>query len=1126
MEDYFERGLMMMEPLTKKRRNESKRKVYRYLPKFMSKTPWQSKKIAMSVLVNKPSFSLNSSKVGFLRPTGQNGASEIWYLNTTTKSGAVPRVLATPVESGDTDANVSLEEALRRERTRMLAQGITSFSWLGDNSVLFPQKGSLYSLNIPTDDSSAVDAPRLTVDRKSMKEDAGCLDAQPSPDGRLVAFVQDRELYIADLSMSSPAVPVQITTGARDKESTTHGLADYIAEEEFDRHTGFWWSPCGRYIAFQKTEDSHIPPFRITHIGSENPAKEETHRYPFAGQKNAIVSLAVLDVQSVLTKVLIEKQVPPQPVWMNLGDNNDIYLARVVWASNGTSSVPSLGVQLLNRAQSVLDLHLFDVTTGKSTLLLRETSPQTAWINLHDCLYFIERPSPTDTSTGYFLWASERSGFQHLYLYSYSKLPSISSLPSARNAPTATLVRQVTGGPNWLVESIAHVGPSLAGPGVYIYFTGTLDGALERHLYTVPIVFNSPQETTSENSDDIVGARSENIYGISSCRRLTSGSGMHSVVVSRDGSLFCDSLSTLHSPPSLSIYRFFPGARFATAGELTRGLVSISVSPSLKSQSISISIGATSPSGNAVASVRQAAEQAATSAQRLFDDGTESSAVQISPHKNTLSSFLTAPSPSRSPGPAPYLELFSASSADPERLVIARGVQTFEKTGAYGPRISVGVSLIAVVHGSLPQSGGTPSHFVPMIQQVSKAAERASLGHLKQGSSISSQLHEELTQFGQTIAAPVQAAVGNLMTSVSSHVEGVAAQLKNADLGGRLESLGSRFASFGVQAGALLAGLPSPQESIATKASAEPSTPLNSSTPSTVVSTPAPIPIQDFSSPSPGIPASLPSSSNQVPLPPLIVSIPAADGTTPLFASLFLPDPDVFGPGPYPLVVSVYGGPHVMRVKHEFSTTNEVRAQALRREGILVACVDNRGSSRRGLAFESCIKHRMGSIEVDDQVALVNALVIAGLADETKIGCYGWSYGGYMALMLLAKAPSLFSVGVSGAPVTNWDGYDTAYSERYMGHPETNAEAYKESSVMTHARKISGKVMLVHGVVDENVHVRHTFRLINKLIEVNVPHELLLFPNERHAPRDVEGKAYMERRIKHFLLRTLSPTRA
>ena len=1089
----------------------------------------------MSVLIHKPSFSPNSTKAGYLRPTGQNGSTEIWFLDTTA-SEAVPRVLATPVESGDTDANVSLEEALRRERTRMLAQGITSFSWLGDNSVLFPQKGSLYSLNIPTKESSVVDAPRLTVDRKSMKEDAGCLDAQLSPDGRLVAFVQDRELYIADLSMSSPAVPVQVTIGARDKECTTHGLADYIAEEEFDRHTGFWWSPCGRYIAFQRTEDAHIPPFRITHIGSENPAKEETHRYPFAGQKNAIVSLAVLDVQSVLTKVLVEKLAPPQPVWMNLGDDKDIYLARVAWASNGSSSTPSLGVQLLNRVQNVLDLHLFDVTTGKGTLLLRETSPQSAWINLHDCLYFIDRPSPSDGNTGYFLWASERSGFQHLYLYSYSKIPTISSLPSARNSPVATLVRQVTGGPNWLVESISHVGPSLAGPGVYIFFTGTLDGALERHLYTVPIVFNSPQEQiSSENTDDIVGARSENIYGISSCRRLTSGSGIHSVVVSRDGSLFCDSLSSLHCPPSLSIYRFFPGARFASASELTKGLTSIAVSPSLagNSQSLSMSIGAASPSGNAVAHVRHAAEQAATSAHRLFDDDAESSTMQNSPHKNSISSFLTAPSPSRSPGAAstsPHLELFSASLADPARLVIARGVQTFEKTGAYGPRISVGVSLVAVVHGSLPVSGGTPNHFVAMVEQVRTAAERASLGQLKQNSSISSQLHDELAQFGQTIAAPVQAAVGNLMTSVSSSVEGVAAQLKNADLGGRLESLGSRFASFGVQAGALLAGLQSSHEITAPKVPAEPSTPapLTHSVPA-AMATPAPIPIQDFIGVTPvqAIASSSSStSSNQIPLPPLIVSIPAADGTTPLFASLFLPDPTVFGPGPYPLVISVYGGPHVMRVKHEFSTTNELRAQALRREGVLVACVDNRGSSRRGVAFESCIKHRMGSIEVDDQVALVNALVIAGLAEETKIGCYGWSYGGYMALMLLAKAPSLFSVGVSGAPVTNWDGYDTAYSERYMGNPSTNAEAYSESSVMTHARKISGRLMIVHGMVDENVHVRHTFRLISKLIEVNVPHELLLFPNERHAPRDVEGKAYMERRIKQFLLRTLSPTRA
>jgi dienelactone hydrolase len=1094
-------------------------KVRLKLRSFLNSLLYEKK---MSVLIHKPSFSPDSSKAGFLRPTGVNGASEVWFVNTVSQSkstteAAIPRVLATPVESGDTDANVSLEEALRRERTRMLAQGITSFSWLGNTSILFPQKGSLYSLTIPTSDSSVVDPPLLTVDRKSMKEDAGCLDAQPSPDGRLVAFVQDRELYIADLSISSPAVPVQITTGAREKECTMHGLADYIAEEEFDRHSGYWWSPCGRYIAFQRTEDAHIPPFRISHIGSDNPAKEETHRYPFAGQKNAIVSLAVIDVQSVLKTILIEKKAPPEPIWMNLGEDKDIYLARVSWASNGPTSIPSLGVQLLNRAQSVLDLHLFDITTGKGTLLLRETAPHSAWINLNDCLYFIERPSSSDLNLGFFIWGSERSGFQHLYLYSYSKLPAISSLPSARNTPTSTLVRQITGGPNWLVESIAHVGSSLAGPGVYIYFTGTLDGALEKHLYTVPIVFSSPQEQALENSDDIVGARSENIYGISSCRRLTSGSGMHNVIVSRDGSFFCDSLSSLHCPPSLSIYKFFPGARFASAGELTRGSATFATSPG----GSTLNIGATSPSGSAVAHVRLAAEHAASSAQKLFDDGSDSLATHLSPQKNTLSSFLTAPSPSRSPGGAaasPNFDLFSASSADPTRLVIARGVQTFEKTGAYGPRISVGVSLVAIVHGSLPTSGGTPTHFVPMMEQVRTAAERASQGQFKQNSSIS-----ELAQFGQTIAAPVQAAVGNLMTSVSSHVEGVAAQIKNADLGGKLESLGSRFASFGVQAGALLAGL----QSTGLDSQKEPSTPAHVSTiqSSTSFTTPAPIPIQDFYT----SPDQVNNNSNpitQTPLPPLIVSIPAADGHTPLFASLFLPDPAVFGPGPYPLVISVYGGPHVMRVKHEFSTTNELRAQSLRREGILVACVDNRGSSRRGVAFESCIKHRMGSIEVDDQVALVSALVSAGLADETKVGCYGWSYGGYMTLMLLAKAPSVFSVGVSGAPVTTWDGYDTAYSERYMGMPTTNSEAYTESSVMTHARKISGRLMLVHGMVDENVHARHTFRLISKLIEVNIPHELLLFPNERHAPRDVEGKAYMERRIKSFLLKTLSPGRA
>jgi dipeptidyl-peptidase-4 len=243
---------------------------------------------------------------------------------------------------------------------------------------------------------------------------------------------------------------------------------------------------------------------------------------------------------------------------------------------------------------------------------------------------------------------------------------------------------------------------------------------------------------------------------------------------------------------------------------------------------------------------------------------------------------------------------------------------------------------------------------------------------------------------------------------------------------------------------------------------------------------------------------------------------------TPLFAALFLPDPAVHGPGPYPLVVSVYGGPHVMRVMHDYRTTNDLRAQALRREGVLVAVLDNRGSARRGLAFEAHIKRRMGSVEVDDQAALVRELVAGGLADAQRVGCYGWSYGGYMTLMMLAKRPDVFCCGVSGAPVTSWDGYDTGYTERYMGTPENNAAGYAASSVMTHAHNISGRLMLVHGLLDENVHVRHSFRLVHRLIEKNVPYELLALPGERHVPRNVEGKAYVERRIMSFFARYLT----
>jgi len=252
---------------------------------------------------------------------------------------------------------------------------------------------------------------------------------------------------------------------------------------------------------------------------------------------------------------------------------------------------------------------------------------------------------------------------------------------------------------------------------------------------------------------------------------------------------------------------------------------------------------------------------------------------------------------------------------------------------------------------------------------------------------------------------------------------------------------------------------------------------------------------------------------------PEIVAFQNCNGDT-LYGALYFP-PAELGPGPYPVIVNVYGGPHAQRVTCNWAVTVDMRAQYLSSLGYLVFKVDNRGSARRGLAFEGALKHNMGDLEVQDQVDGVKWLVGQGLADPARVGIYGWSYGGYMAAMCLARAPETFKVAVAGAPVTHWDGYDTHYTERYMGTPQSNPGGYTVSNVMAHVDKMQGKLLLVHGLIDENVHFRHTARLINALIHARKPYELLLFPDERHTPRSLADRIYMEERVRDFFLEHL-----
>jgi dipeptidyl-peptidase-4 len=227
------------------------------------------------------------------------------------------------------------------------------------------------------------------------------------------------------------------------------------------------------------------------------------------------------------------------------------------------------------------------------------------------------------------------------------------------------------------------------------------------------------------------------------------------------------------------------------------------------------------------------------------------------------------------------------------------------------------------------------------------------------------------------------------------------------------------------------------------------------------------------------------------------------------------------GRGGAPVVVEVYGGPGPQMVNDSWAQTVDLRAQMLAQHGFVVLKVDNRGSARRGLAFEAPITRRMGQVEVRDQVEGVRWLGTLGFADISRVGIFGWSYGGYMTLMALATAPDVFKAGVAGAPVTFFEGYDTAYTEKYMGTPQENAQGYRLGSPLTHIDRLRGRLLVIHGMIDENVHFRHSARLMQALIDAGKSFETLLYPKERHMPRSEHDRVDMERRILEFFERNL-----
>ena len=254
--------------------------------------------------------------------------------------------------------------------------------------------------------------------------------------------------------------------------------------------------------------------------------------------------------------------------------------------------------------------------------------------------------------------------------------------------------------------------------------------------------------------------------------------------------------------------------------------------------------------------------------------------------------------------------------------------------------------------------------------------------------------------------------------------------------------------------------------------------------------------------------------------PPTPFEVTAADGETRLHGVAYVPDERVHGPPPYPCVVSVYGGPHAQTVQNAWHLTTDIRAQSYRSRGIVVLKLDNRGSARRGQRFERAICGNLGAAEVEDQARGVDHMVRRGVVDPTRVGIFGWSYGGFLAATALARRSDVFKCAVAGAPVTAWEWYDVHYTERYMGTPDANPTGYANASVIGRCGDVRGKVLVVHGVVDENVHFRHSTSYVAGLERrgkvAGDGYVFMPFPDERHVPRSAADRMYMERSMQAF----------
>ena len=223
----------------------------------------------------------------------------------------------------------------------------------------------------------------------------------------------------------------------------------------------------------------------------------------------------------------------------------------------------------------------------------------------------------------------------------------------------------------------------------------------------------------------------------------------------------------------------------------------------------------------------------------------------------------------------------------------------------------------------------------------------------------------------------------------------------------------------------------------------------------------------------------------------------------------------------YPVLMYQYSGPGSQSVANQWNSSNDYWYYMLAQKGYIVICVDGRGTGFKGADFKKCTYKELGKFEVEDQIDAAKVIAQYEFVDASRIGIWGWSYGGFMSSNCILKGNDVFKTAIAVAPVTSWRYYDSIYTERYMRTPQENASGYDENSPINHVDKLKGNYLLIHGTADDNVHVQNTMKMVEALVQANKQFDWAIYPDKNHGIYGGKTRLQLYTKMTNFILEKL-----